>query len=578
MKTIEVRPLKGRNMIVFLLLLNIILFIGCSESIPGLSTDNKNIVNDLSSSMVVYPESGGTLSLPTLAGNGMLEIPPGALDQKTTITVSSLDEVDPNVIHLSLEPHGLTFNKPVRLTVSYKPEDDGSFPSLTLMQHVSELNDFVDAGSELLNWESLENTVIEEESHTITGEIKHFSDFFVLFGHQRVAYMIFDIPGKYLRPGDALFVLSVDKNNLRPNWVPGHMGMVRSVDKDLSELTVIESTRKGGPGGNVDGVQLNKFPLFKWGSGHVYMGARRPKGSIMNDDDRKKEIAYADLQEGKSYGVWGAPSSDGILGWACSMLVEACWDKADRGTTSWYNAWPTPVEMHEKTERVSDITVKVGEEVRIPVYPVIAHPDNWVDPTKKAYYDVGLEVEEIITVKGLPQNAKWEIDQFHPYKARTLIWTPGPIDAGQSHTVVFGLKGLYKTATPLDPDIPYDFTQPLNIHVQGAHKIIDVYPVQRGSSGNWIINLFPIPEGAIVSADSQDHLIDIETDNFPVNPIFENQILDNYYEGWSETSPEYYGSWKHLERLDDPYSDPPTGFRQWIYWIDYEVPLYNGLN
>ena len=133
MKTKDIRPLQVGNVIIFLLLLINIIFIGCADSIRELVTNDENIVGDLSSSMVVYPESGGTLSLPTLAGNGRLEIPPGALDQKTTITVSSPDEVDPKVIHLSLEPHGLTFNKPVRLTVSYKPEDDGSPPLISLI-------------------------------------------------------------------------------------------------------------------------------------------------------------------------------------------------------------------------------------------------------------------------------------------------------------------------------------------------------------------------------------------------------------------------------------------------------------
>lgn len=303
MKTVDVRVRKGGDMIVFLLVLMNILFIGCTDSIPDLRTDDQNIVNDLSSSMVVYPESGGTLSLPTSAGIGSLVIPPDALDQKTKITILNQVEDDPKGILLYLEPNGLTFKKPVRLTISYKPEDDGSAPLISLI-HIGELNDVVDVGHELHSWAPLENIVLDDKANSISGEMRHFSSIYVS-EDQRVAYLILDLPGKYLRPGDGLFVLSGELTaDLKGRWFPGHAGMVRSVDRDLDKLVVIESTLGGGPAANISGVQKNPFLLFKR-SAHVYMGARRPKGTIMSDGERITAIGYGDLQMGRPYRPWG---------------------------------------------------------------------------------------------------------------------------------------------------------------------------------------------------------------------------------------------------------------------------------
>jgi len=236
--------------------------------------------------------------------------------------------------------------------------------------------------------------------------------------------------------------------------------------------------------------------------------------------------------------------------------------------------FPCPLSF-ELTVPITEISVQVAEEVKIPVYPVVAELDAGFFNISQDHYKVGVDVSEVVSVNGQPDKAEWKEDLTHPYRARTLTWTPEPKDAGDSDIINFQVSGSrsYGLWTK-----NFNITQELIVHVRGAHKIIDVNPVQYGSSGSWIINLFPIPNGAIVSEPSQDHLIDVETNNFPVNPIFKDQILDNFHEGWSESSPNYYGSWKHLERLDNPYSDPPAETRQWIYWIDYEVPWYNGLN
>ena len=224
---------KVDKIIIYLLLLFFLFSISCKNNILDSTHDDVNTVSDASSSMVVTPENGGTLSLPYSAGKGWLEIPPGAVDMETTIKVSTLNEVTPGAKLLSFEPEGLTFDKPVRLSVYYEPEDDGSPPLLSLI-HISELNDVVDVGHELHNWAPLENIVLDEQANTISGEMQHFSSIYVS-EDQRVAYLILDLPGKYLRPGDGLFVLSGERtSDLKGRWFPGHAGMVRSVNRDLS--------------------------------------------------------------------------------------------------------------------------------------------------------------------------------------------------------------------------------------------------------------------------------------------------------------------------------------------------------
>lgn len=562
--------LNVNKIIIFPLLLFIFLFISCKTNIFDSTQYEVNTVSDTSSVMVVSPNQGGILSLPS--GNGWLEIPPGALEQTTTITILNKDHGNPNSIFLSLEPNGLTFKKPVRLTVSYNPEDDGSPPLISLI-HISDLNDIVDVGHEQHKWAPLENIVLDDQANTISGEIQHFSDI-EIDKDNRLAYLILDLPGKYLRPGDGLFALSGTlTSDLKGDWWPGHTGMVRSVDRDLNKLTVIESTLAGESNGYTSGVQFNSFLNFKR-EGHVYMGARRPKGTIMSDGERKTAIEFGDSQIGKFYNAIGTDFPF-LPGWSCTGLLEACWKKANHGTQGITDFIPMPSEMFEASLPITEITVQVGEEVKIPVYPVVAELDLGFLNVSQDHYKVGAYVSEVVSVNGQPDKAEWEKDFTHPYRAQTLTWKPEPKDAGESYTINFQVSGSRSWGL-----FTYNFniTQKLIVHVQGAHKIFEVYPVSFGSSGNWIIHLFSIPHGARVSEESQDHLIDVETGNFPANPIFENQILDKYYEGWAETRPNYYGSWKHLQRLDNAYNDPPTGTRSWIYWIDYEVILYNGLN
>ena len=236
-----------------------------------------------------------------------------------------------------------------------------------------------------------------------------------------------------------------------------------------------------------------------------------------------------------------------------------------------------PSEMFEATVPVSEITVKVGEELRIPVYPVIS-----TDLTNgnSQWYRVGVDVSEVVSVNGQPETAVWKEDLTHPYRARTLIWTPEPKDAGTSDTIYFQVSGSRLISSSIPREYNFNITQELIIHVRGGHKYLTIYPVARGNSGQSYAYGLPTPQGAVISPSSEDHLIDLATGKFPENPIFENQILENYREEWyNEVT--FPGKWSpkfHFKRLDYPYANTPNGVRSWLYWFDYEVPLYDGLN
>lgn len=556
-------------------LMNVLLIFvlsSCNNSIFETPNDDVILLNDSASAMFISPEHGGVLKLPNSVGGGSLDIPPGAVDKKTKISVSALNQGIPGRVSLGFEPLGLTFNKPVRLSMHFKTNNSGD-PRLLSFIHVSKQNEPIDAGHELHYWAPLENLEVDATSNTISGDMEHFSEVYLTEDH-RLAYLVLDIPGVFLRPGDGLFVLSGERTaELIGKWSPGHAGMIRSVDRKLGKITVIESTINGGPKANVTGVQLNTFLSFKR-NGHLYMGARRPKGKIMSDGERITAIGFGDLQLGKPYRPWGTLPADIGTGWICTGLLEGCWKEANRSTQGTLDFIPMPSEMYETTVPVSEISVKVGEEIRIPVYPVVvSHGARWTSHT----YQTGVDVPEKVSISGQPENAEWKEDLTHPYRARTLSWTPEPKDAGNSYTVAFKIAGSRFTT---DGNLSFDVTQELTIHVRGGHKYLSIYPAGRGETGLLYAYGLTIPQGAIIDTPSTEHLIDVETGKHPVNPVFENQILENYREDWynKEIYPNYYGPKFRIKRLDSPQNPTPSGVRSWLYWIDFKVPWYDGLN
>ena len=523
---------------------------------------------------------GGEVVVPSPNGSISLTVPPGALSSPTEITVYTPEQSEAEDIRLAFEPDGLEFLVPARLNVALSQDLFDTY-ALTSLWNISELNDLVDVGSEEHRWEHLDNIEIGSSGQSISGEMDHFSTGFVLLGIQRVAYMVIDLPGKYLRPGDALFVMSGGSTLGKYHWIPGHVGLVNCLDPDDGtrdgNLQVLESTIKGGALENVNGVQTNPFLLFKRSHGHVYMGARRPTilPVVFTDAQRLTAMTFARSKLGQGYGYLG-----GIIPnrWTCSELVEAAWDAAGVGVfTPGLEFFPSPVESFEKTNRVTEISVRVGEEVEIPIYPVVIDKSSNTLLSTGFYLAGNPAVGATMTLGGgAPPGSGWAVDNLHVYKANTFTWTPKASDAGTTVRVNFGMTG----AVTLDAGVTKGYTiiKFIDIKVRGANTTIQVTPVQMGQTGLTYVHYFPIPAGAVIGPNSQDHLIDLATGAYPVNPIFTEQILDDYVEEWSNpVTMTHYGVRFHLSRLDFPFNPAPPGSHNWSYSVDYELPFYTGL-
>lgn len=574
-----IHKLYDYNVIFLLVLMSLF---GCGDNISDSNSnpnsnfdfnDNIDIPGAVKNSLVIYPDEGGIVHLPSIAGNGWLEIPPGALNEPTNISIYALNESTPGRLHLGFEPSGLKFNTPVKLTIHYPLEDDESIP-LIQFYHISEQNDLIDMGSEQLRWALYNNVKLDEETQMISGEMNHFSTSLIFFGTQRVAYLIFNIPGKYLRPGDAVFVLT-GGSSLEYNWYPGHIGMIRSINTTTGETTVIESTSGGGASGVVDGVQLDNLVSFKSGT-HVFMGARRPVGEVFTEAERIAAVNFSEVRIGEDYSIWGSPLSGGpTVGWSCSGLVEASWDDVKRGSMGTWDFFPSPVEMWEATIPINEIEVVVGEEVIIPVYPVVVNPNSTiVTVSQSGYYDVAQDVSTPVTVSGLPDGAKWQVRPGSPI-ARSVVWTPKPKNIGNSYDLDFNLWG---SVTLKSGHVKkFNITKRLTLKVRGVKTYVKIEPSGRGEIGRWYLADFPIPTGAtIIEGVNGEHLIDTATGVYPEKDVFPKQVFDNFEERWVNDEKTRYGAKIHIKRLDGRYDPVPTGSHLWMYWLDYIEPFYSG--
>jgi hypothetical protein len=107
--------------------------------------------------------AGGSIS----AGPHTLVIPPGALAQPTTITMTAPTGLGVNAV--TFQPAGLRFQIPAALTMSYA---NCSLLGLLLPKHIAYTTDNLDILYYLLGVTNVLNS-------TITSKINHFSDYVV---------------------------------------------------------------------------------------------------------------------------------------------------------------------------------------------------------------------------------------------------------------------------------------------------------------------------------------------------------------------------------------------------------------
>jgi hypothetical protein len=563
----------------FIPLAILLIFASCATEDNSPSTNPNAIPEGMTGETKFIGSEGGDLYLVTPNGEVSITIPPGALDSLVEISVYTPEAEDLDQIKLVFEPDGLEFLTPIELKVGLTNEHWGNH-TLASLWLVSELNPIIQIGSEEHRWERMKNVQIDDIEKTLSAEMDHFSTGLVLLGIERNAYMIFDIPGKYLKPGDILFVLSSSAASYEYHWVPGHVGMVNSVNPDTShpdgDLQVIESTLGGGPGGNINGVQINPFLRFKRSSGHLYMGARRPLkyGGRFTDDERKTVVSFARSKFGFGYGYLGGTQPNRFT---CSGLVQDAMNKAGKTLyPSNTEILPTPVEEFEQSSYVDSITIRVGEELQLPIYPVVVDKLSSLTTSTGFYVAGNPLVGGTLTLEsGKPNDATFVQDNTHVYRAQVFKWSPKPTDAGKTIELKFSLVG--SVALDNGQTAGYTIYKSFFIKVRGASTKLDIFPAGKGESGLTYTNFFPIPPNAIIGPNSMDHLIDSATGLHPINPIFTNQIMDKYEEKWLDPNDKkHFGVSLHIKRLDPPFDPPPKGRKTWYYSVDYRLPFYTG--
>lgn len=391
-----------------ILLILSILFAGCTNS--GKPDEIVEIEAGTSYTKTIGT-GGGLLD----CGDGTkLEIPPGSLskDEKIKIIKRKADSnrEKTGTTLLQLEPDGLTFAKPAKITVSY-PET--SNPNNIKFGAYSCQNG---------KWEEVRLMDNDVKERKLTFEVNHFSAFVV---GALDLYLVVDIPGKYLRKGDLLYTLALTEQQEKFSWFPGHVGMY--LGKSYKELDNDDLLIESSP----NEVQWSTLRHFIERLDHLYMGPRRHNGNLTTEQ-LTQITEYAAKQITKKYSLVGQgnPVELSNGGFSCVGLTEAAYDQATPSASiiPAYKEIPysLPIDQYILTKPVDEISVKVGETVSIKVYGV-----SWSDKDKYT------KTAEGISVENSPDGSRFYKDG----NSYVFEWTPKEKDINATIDVKFLLNG-----------------------------------------------------------------------------------------------------------------------------------------
>lgn len=137
---------------------------GCSTDEPTASADDNGAVPGETVTVVATAAEGGTVS--DSSGSVVLSIPPGALAEDTTITVTVKARSEATIAAIyDFAPDGLTFLKPVSLRIKAKVPD-GKSAAVAL-----------ETGGA---WAPLPGSVVDAAAGTVTASTDHFSHYSVI--------------------------------------------------------------------------------------------------------------------------------------------------------------------------------------------------------------------------------------------------------------------------------------------------------------------------------------------------------------------------------------------------------------
>lgn len=346
--------MKSKIFILFSILISLAVIVLINESCNK-DKEEPNPEPDIlvSASKNMGPD-GGEIALPN---GSKLIIPQDALTTETKITISRVQDA-PNIGEseievVKLEPEGLVYNSEVTLEL---PLSNIQRFDTTLFLAYSIKDDQV----EKLNPElDLDNKIAQIP-------ISHHS--FVCSFCQEKLYIVFDIPGKHLKKGDLIYVLTerfTGSGTGKVGWLPGHTGLYLGTgDPESNEndgSTIIESTPPKVAFGNLDD--------FKTEYDHIYMGAHR-SAIELTDENRTAIAEYAISRKGDDYGVVFNTILNKV---SCVELTEWAYEAAGLDIIPTYKEWPFmfPYAQYYHCIPVFTIEVVADSKVEIPVYGVV---------------------------------------------------------------------------------------------------------------------------------------------------------------------------------------------------------------
>lgn len=424
---------------------------------------------------------GGRVELPD---GTALVIPPGALPADTTITVTlptgqSLAGL--SVAKYILEPSGLVFSQPILLLI---PNAD---PTGAANAFLSSRNNPIVGSGEQTNWI---NTNVSLSGTTLVIEIPHFTILIAPLATVQIAFLVLDIPVELLQPGDMLFFLTSDLFPERA-WDPGHCAIFVGAEGTPAAQpdSLVEAY------GETINVTLNRLnaPLRqgggapfppRFGNAHIYLGPRRAldgQGAGLTPEQQTKIRQFAFSKIGKIYSVVGdSPFGDVLQGtswggedqYSCCSLCEAALESVGRGILHGFQNQfiSIPLELYEATKNIPSVDVKVGTEVKIPVYGVMR---------KSFYQGYRCDLPRTITVDSMPAGATFDAsslapesgsgDETGPYPGFVFRWTPKPEDVGQTRELKLTMVVPY---TPFGETLERTFRRTLSFNVQDTNRLL----------------------------------------------------------------------------------------------------------
>lgn len=479
---------------------------------------------------------GGRVDAPDGA---WLDVPAGALGKSVRITIKVPSPSSGDTRVYKLEPSGLEFAEPVVLHSPHAPLAPGKTPIVGVMQS-SSLQETVSVGSELTDWEPVNTVEHEPATSTFAASLEHFSIVYFFMQVDELAYLVPDVPLKYLEAGDILMVLTNRDETEGQNWNPGHVGMLFTANDSGSVGQVIESSPP-------EGVQKNGVDAFRVDYGHLYLGARKVAGPELTVAERTSLVNYATAQTGKGYSKFGEGNfAEGSF--SCIGLVEAAYDTIDRGTIPWNGEFFAilPLEMMRATHPITDVHERTEQPVAIPVYGVtVASGSPYFGTSLEGFYQRTYNYTIAATSK--PDGSSFTGDAASGY---LFEWTPQVEDGcveepgavggqkcppdGQPHLLVLEMSAAPHATFNGDTYAlgPVKLTETVTVHVTSHSRLFEITPAGP-LAGKTIEVKIPLPPRAKFKATV---LRDEATKQAPSFAPYAGHTLEVVTNGFNQTT------------------------------------------